>query len=187
MNLAPSNLLELLTQEHKLISTAANYSLVFAEQLAHVPSSEALTWSQVLVQFFEQFSKTIHREKEEDLLFPAIAGSNDRGIIEMICLLRADHQFSSDILRKLSVSVLQEEQRAIDPLNVAALLTRYGTYLLQHTAREEQMFYPAVRMQINHLQLISVPATVIDQSLAAQREWEKRLGTLGQELSRHIT
>ncbi len=136
-----SSAIRSLRKEHELIARALDVTDEFANRLERQQAVAPETLFSLL-QFFSFFAHRSHRDKEEELLFPAL---RDKGFYEgpgCIGVLLAEHEEGASAFQHMvNAAQAYRGDEAAAGTAWAEAARRYGTALRQHMRREEEVLF----------------------------------------------
>ncbi|MFB3813108.1 MAG: hemerythrin domain-containing protein [Terriglobales bacterium] len=156
-----SSLTGVLRREHELIGRALDVSDEFAQRLERHQPVPAASLS-ALLQFLSFFAHRSHRDKEEELLFPAL---REKGVYEgpgCIGVLLAEHEAGAGAFQQMvNMSDAYERGNVEAGVRWAEASRSYAQALRQHMRREEDVLFQNAERLLNDAE---------QQELAAQFE-----------------
>jgi hemerythrin-like domain-containing protein len=151
-------LLDDLRAEHERIDAVLGSMRTWAGRL--VRGEAPLIHRDSFVTFFSVYAGTFHHEREEELLFPALAGEAglpaDRG---PLAVLLDDHHRMAELLRQIAGSA--------DPAALDALATAYSHALWLHIDAENSVLFPESERQLRRSGVHELPSRPPDSREAA--------------------
>lgn len=141
------NLFEALVDEHRIIGRAVDALEGYARRLedgTEVDPGDLVR----LVCFFREFAELVHHDKEEHLLFPAMAEKGylkDRAPLSDVC---GQHRQERQIVRALQQLAVLKDPIDGHTSQVVSLLKQLVEFERAHMAKENEVLYPAVQHEL---------------------------------------
>jgi hemerythrin-like domain-containing protein len=141
------DLLDGLADEHRVISRVVDALEGFVERLTRSEPVDAQDFPR-FVCFFREFAELVHHDKEEHILFPAMATkgyARDGAPIAFIC---EQHDEERRIILALQqLAVLAEPLGSSYRDRAIALMRGLIAFERAHMKKENELLYPAVKQE----------------------------------------
>jgi len=142
--------IETLMNEHRLIEEVLDVAVAYADRL---PSQKEEDREKLknLCDFFSGFADACHHEKEEKVLFTAMAENGFPTEEGPIAVMLQEHDYGRSRIQELRRLLAKPEPwTAEDRLWVVRNLYAYAEFLHSHIMKEDNILYPMAKARLSN-------------------------------------
>ena len=141
-------LFDSLFEEHKLIARTIDALEVYIDRIDERRDVNQHDL-QRFVTFFREFADLVHQEREESILFPALARHGFAEDVGPIAHVRAEHEKERGLICELMRAANQRDPwSAGETKKIAKLVRSFIAFQRAHVEKENDLLYPAAEKEI---------------------------------------
>jgi hemerythrin-like domain-containing protein len=131
-----------LSNDHRVIEQVLRCLLEMGARASATNAVDADSADSAL-SFLRTFADRCHHKKEEDVLFPALAGAGFPPDAGPVAVMLEEHELGRLYLGRIEAAIRQARQGVPEAVeNFAASVRSYVDLLTQHIAKEDNILFP---------------------------------------------